>query len=91
MTALLPCPWCNGPAEIIRFGTPRQSCIVSCEECGARLESNENGAGIEWNRRAPSLGYLAVIEALRVDSSTPEFIEAKRAALKLADAETKSV
>jgi Lar family restriction alleviation protein len=48
---LLPCPFCGGAAQIDRIGTPRQSCIVDCEECGCRLESNEIGAGLYWNRR----------------------------------------
>lgn len=47
------CPFCGGTAQFERLGTPRQSCIVVCEECGATLESNETGkfCGEQWNRR----------------------------------------
>lgn len=48
---LLPCPFCGGEAEVERYGTRRQSCIVSCLWCGCRLESNEEGAGWAWNNR----------------------------------------
>lgn len=51
MTFLKPCPFCGGAAVVEREGTPRQSCIVLCEDCGCRLESNENGAGHDWNQR----------------------------------------
>jgi Lar family restriction alleviation protein len=50
---LKPCPFCGGEAEVEREGTSRQSCIIACADCGCRLESNERGAGEEWNRRAP--------------------------------------
>jgi len=51
---LLPCPFCGGEAEFERMGTPRQSCIVVCGNCGARHESGDEGArnGTQWNRRA---------------------------------------
>lgn len=49
--SLLPCPFCGGEASVIRKGTDRQSCIVSCDMCGCRLESNEQGAGRDWNMR----------------------------------------
>lgn len=52
--ALLPCPFCGDEAEVERYGTPRQSCIVACTNCGCRLSSNENGAGRAWNQRALS-------------------------------------
>ena len=50
---LLPCPFCGGPAEFIRFGTRKQSCIIECSDCGCRLESNETGFynGMAWNKR----------------------------------------
>lgn len=48
---LLPCPFCGGEAEVERKGTARRSAIVFCEDCGARLESNESGAGRLWNER----------------------------------------
>jgi len=49
---LQPCPFCNGPAEFERIGDRKQSCIVVCQECGCRLESNEEGdaCGQQWNR-----------------------------------------
>ena len=53
MTLLLPCPFCGGAAEFEREGTPRQSCIVVCSDCGARHESSDQDAhsGSSWNRR----------------------------------------
>lgn len=49
---LKPCPFCGGRAEVEREGTSKQSCVVVCEDCGCRLESNEIGHGERWNRRA---------------------------------------
>ncbi len=49
---LLPCPFCGGEAEIEREGTGRQSCIVSCLNCGCHLESGETfNSGSRWNTR----------------------------------------
>lgn len=49
---LKPCPFCGGEAEFERLGTNRQSCIVCCTNCGARLESNETfSSGESWNTR----------------------------------------
>ena len=59
---LLACPFCGGAAEVERAGTSRQSCIVRCEDCGAKVESNEQGAGRYWNMRttaAPSATHRA--------------------------------
>ena len=51
--ALAPCPFCGGEAEFERKGTARQSCIVACTDCGARLETSETwGSGKAWNDRA---------------------------------------
>ncbi len=57
--ALDPCPFCGGEAEFERVGTPRQSCIVTCRNCGARHESSDENerSGASWNSRvaaAPS-------------------------------------
>lgn len=56
MTTPLPLdarPFCKGDAEIERMGTPRQSTIYSCTECGCRLETGEEwGHGRIWNERA---------------------------------------
>jgi Lar family restriction alleviation protein len=54
--ALLPCPFCGGAASFERMGTPRQSCIVTCDSCGARHESSDEGhrSGTQWNERAAS-------------------------------------
>jgi Lar family restriction alleviation protein len=60
--ALLPCPFCgHDTPEFERMGTPRQSCIVICGNCGARHESSDEGAnsGSSWNERAA----IASIEA----------------------------
>lgn len=38
---LKPCPFCGGEAEIERRGTHRQSMIIVCQECGARVESGD--------------------------------------------------
>ena len=52
-TDLLPCPFCGAGARFERLGTPRQSTIVACDECGCRLESGEEwGHGSTWNTRA---------------------------------------
>jgi Lar family restriction alleviation protein len=53
MTLLEPCPFCGGEAGYVRYGDRRQSSIVSCSDCGARVEANEEGDfnGSAWNRR----------------------------------------
>ncbi len=49
---LKPCPFCGGEAEIERYGTQRQSCIIVCDDCGCRLEVNETfSCGDSWNNR----------------------------------------
>lgn len=51
---LLPCPFCgNDEPEFERLGTPRQSCIVICGNCGARHECSDEGvhSGSQWNTR----------------------------------------
>jgi len=54
---LLPCPFCGGKANIERIGTPRQSCLVACSNCGTFLETGEQGmeCGSAWNSRAVML------------------------------------
>lgn len=52
---LLPCPFCGHEEPTFeRVGTPRQSCIVICGNCGCRHESSDEGArsGTQWNTRA---------------------------------------
>jgi len=52
---LLPCPFCgNEHPDYERVGTPRQSCIVACGNCGCRHESGDEGEhnGSSWNTRA---------------------------------------
>lgn len=49
------CPFCGHDSpEFERLGTPRQSCIVICGNCGARHESSDEGdrCGQSWNDRA---------------------------------------
>jgi hypothetical protein len=68
-TELKPCPFCGGDAVYDRRGSHRQSTIVECTECTARLESNdylfpERG----WNTRADlpddkSAARIAELEA----------------------------
>ena len=54
---LAPCPFCGGEATLdhdgARRGTPRQSCIVVCTQCGCCLESSDEGddSGRSWNQR----------------------------------------
>lgn len=48
---LLPCPFCGEKASIERLGTNRQSAQVSCDECGAFVESSDIGICQQWNRR----------------------------------------
>lgn len=56
-----PCPFCGGAAEIERAGDHRQSMIVVCTECGARVESGDvlgltNIERWHWNRRSGGEG-----------------------------------
>ncbi|MFU1906851.1 Lar family restriction alleviation protein [Bordetella avium] len=54
-TVLEPCPFCGcASAYFERIGTPFQSCVVECGDCGARLETGEEGqdCGCAWNHRA---------------------------------------
>jgi Lar family restriction alleviation protein len=56
---LAPCPFCGSTgAQFERIGTPRQSCIVACNNCGARHESSDEGhaCGSSWNDRAQQAG-----------------------------------
>lgn len=57
---LLPCPFCGGDPEVEQQGNSRQSHIISCTDCGARLESNEVwNAGSQWNTRKPVASPLS--------------------------------
>lgn len=67
---LLPCPFCGGQPSMDeldgRRGTPRQSCIVTCLDCGASHESSDEGdsSGTSWNRRvSPSPAAFPDISA----------------------------
>jgi len=63
MDDLKPCPFCGGNANIERIGDSRVSTIVSCDECGCRLENGEEfNHGIGWNTRADT-GALATQSA----------------------------
>ena len=54
---LLPCPFCSGTdAMIERPGTNRQSMIIVCQDCGARVESGDvvgqtRVEAWKWNQR----------------------------------------
>lgn len=66
MIELLPCPFCGGEAEIIRFGNRRQSTQYSCNQCGCHLETNEErDHGTRWNERPPIKGDDADFEWAR--------------------------
>jgi Lar family restriction alleviation protein len=67
MSELLHCPFCGGSANFEQKGTPRVSCIVACDDCGARLESGDTGSncGAAWNRRAA--GWISVKDRMPSD------------------------
>jgi len=63
--ALKPCPFCGGKAEFERKGTARYSTIISCTNCGARLETGAEWAHErEWNERACDKGLEQVAAGL---------------------------
>lgn len=66
---LKPCPFCGGEAEIERYGTPRQSTIYTCTDCGCSLETGEEwDHGRWWNARPSppaSPDVAEVLEKLR--------------------------
>ena len=53
MEELKPCPFCGGEAEVERYGYRNQSHIVSCMDCGCRIESGdvEPFWNSSWNKR----------------------------------------
>lgn len=59
-----PCPFCGGEPEIIQAGTGRRSNIVSCTDCGCRLETSDTiDPWASWNRRElPAAGEEAAGE-----------------------------
>ena len=62
---LLPCPFCDGEAEITQHGTTRMSTHYECIECGLQLESGETfNHGARWNTRTPDPRLQVAIEAL---------------------------
>ena len=71
MSKLKPCPFCGDSNVLIeREGTNRVSCIISCADCGGRLESNEVGFGLRWNTRVESaeITNLRAINAKLVEA-----------------------
>ena len=57
LVMLLPCPLCRGGAEIERKGSHRASMIVTCTNCGCRVESGDvygltAPERMAWNRRS---------------------------------------
>jgi Lar family restriction alleviation protein len=50
---LLPCPFCGGKGEMVRTGTSRRSCQVSCTNCNCHHESSDKyeHSGSSWNTR----------------------------------------
>lgn len=56
MSELKPCPFCGSRSEIERRGTIRQSMVIACTRCGARVESGDvygltHPDEYRWNRR----------------------------------------
>ncbi len=74
---LLPCPFCRGAASFERMGTRRQSCIITCGNCGARHESGDEGAnsGQSWNTRA--YGDARAAAAVLAEQKKAERLRAK--------------
>ena len=71
---LLPCPFCSGQAEVERFGTPKQSTIYVCTDCGCKLETGEEwGFGREWNKRYNMKGEK--VDGQRTDTGTDPTVE----------------
>ena len=64
MNELLPCPFCGGAARLVNYNGIH---YVDCDKCsiqpGNDSLSSKEVAVAAWNRRAPSPGYLAGIEA----------------------------
>lgn len=62
---LLPCPFCGGRAEIIRYGNRRESTMYTCTDCSCSLETGEEfNHGARWNTRAtPDKGELVPASA----------------------------
>lgn len=56
---LLPCPFCNGKAELVSYGLTGRLEVVQCSDCGARTRVfdpnvKRGESAIEaWNRRVP--------------------------------------
>ena len=70
IAALLPCPFCGGEAEIQRKGSHRASMIVTCTNCGCKVESGDvygltTPERMEWNRRSKISQHNAQVEARR--------------------------
>ena len=53
---LKPCPFCGEKAQCEQMGTLRQSMMIACTNCGARVESSDqpfsdDWSGLMWNMR----------------------------------------
>ena len=54
-TELKPCPFCGGPAVLVRDEPTEGFCFVECGWCGAHgPNTDEQHAIADWNRRADS-------------------------------------
>ena len=88
MDKLKPCPFCGGEPEYERHGTNRQSCIISCLDCGARIETGETGGleGSMWNtrtadgERTAAKARIAYFEQLAADRLAKNTADAERIA-----------
>jgi len=85
MIELLPCPFCGGAVEIVRYGGEDRSTLYACTECNAFLETNEEeDHGRVWNRRPGfDTELLAIMEAERDEADRRAGAAERRLAVQL--------
>lgn len=78
---LKPCPFCGSQAIMKQRGTAKQSCIIRCENCGASVESGEEGenCGNWWNRREQPLENNKARDESRASDAAPRPLSAYEA------------
>lgn len=83
---LLPCPFCGGEPEIERMGTSRSSMIISCTDCGCRVESGDvTLSDPKWNMRDDSDLLHRNIQLDALTKQRDELREALKALVNLLD------